>query len=86
MSDDARPIGIELAGAREASSRVRLIELSGQPGDVNSFQEPRKVYPKERTFNASADKFQVDIAPFTVAVLRIGAERAIAASEMRPRH
>ena len=53
----------------------RVVTLSAQnPADENTLDEPKKVFPRESTYNGFSEKFDYTFEPWSFTVLRIKAE------------
>lgn len=74
---DIQPVEVELHGVTGVRRPIRVIELTGQPNDVNSLENPKNVFPRERTIEAAGSSITTSIEPFTVAVMVIDAERSV---------
>lgn len=65
---------IRLDGARDIAEKGRVISLVSKDGrDENSFEEPRKIYPQETTYEGFGAKFDYAFPPFSYTILRIKA-------------
>ena len=68
---DPQIVAIEIQGAKKVGPTGKVVLLTGpRPDDVNSFEQPRKVAPRELSGEASP-KFQQTLPPSSFTVLRI---------------
>jgi alpha-N-arabinofuranosidase len=75
---------IALDGVNNVSPQATQIVLAGNPWDVNSMSEPRKVSPLQTEIQNAGTKFSCLFAPHSMTVLRIKAQ-LIRASNEAPR-
>jgi alpha-L-arabinofuranosidase len=61
---------INLEGAGEVDSHVSAEVLSGNPKDVNTIDDPRKIYPRSADFDDAARSFTHEFPAHSVSVLR----------------
>jgi alpha-L-arabinofuranosidase len=67
---------ISLNGIYRVKSPGKAWVLSGtNPGDENSFEQPRKIVPREETVPDVAGKFKHVFPPHSISVLRVTVER-----------
>ncbi|MBO0359950.1 alpha-L-arabinofuranosidase [Hymenobacter sp. BT186] len=75
-SNDARPVKLNLAGAKKMGKTGKAIVLaSNDLQAVNSLQEPMKLAPKEEQFKVSSATVSYTLAPNSFTVLRIPGKR-----------
>ncbi|WP_022823291.1 alpha-L-arabinofuranosidase C-terminal domain-containing protein [Hymenobacter norwichensis] len=75
-STDARPVKLNLAGAKKMGKTGQAIVLaSNDLQAVNSLQEPMKLAPKEEQFKVSSTTVSYTLAPNSFTVLRIPGKR-----------
>lgn len=75
-SNDARPVKLNLAGAKKMGKTGKAIVLaSNDLQAVNSLQEPMKLAPKEEQFKVSSTTVSYTLAPNSFTVLRIPGKR-----------
>ncbi len=65
-------LGVELAGAGDVEKHASLVELTGQPGDVNTLKEPRKIFPREADIEDAGSSFMHKFPAHSVSVFRFG--------------
>lgn len=71
-STSARPVKINLAGAKKVGKTGKAIVLASDDLQMeNSLQEPMKLAPKEQTFPVSSSTVSYTLAPNSFTVLRI---------------
>ena len=71
-SDKLQQVSIELKNTK-AADKADVIKLSsGNLSDVNSFDNPRKIYPTESQIKIGNNHFITEIDPFTFLILKIG--------------
>ena len=71
-SDKLQQVSIELKNTK-AADKADVIKLSsGNLSDVNSFDNPRKIYPTESQIKIGNNHFITGIDPFTFLILKIG--------------
>jgi alpha-L-arabinofuranosidase len=63
---------VDLHGVRGVSGGTVQV-LQGEPGDVNSIAEPRKVAPKSEPLAGAGPAFRHAFPPYSVSVLRLKA-------------
>lgn len=69
---EPRAATIELRGAPPASGPARATVLtSGDPDDINSFEAPTKISPREETFAINGANLVRTLAPYSLTVVRI---------------
>ena len=74
----AEPFTVDftLAGAADVERQGRVVTLSSaEPGDENTLDEPKKIYPVETTYDKFAERFDYTFEPWSFTVLRIKTER-----------
>ena len=75
-SNEARPVKLNLAGAKKMGKTGKAIVLaSNDLQAVNSLQEPTKLAPKEEQFKVSSSTVSYTLAPNSFTVLRIPGKR-----------
>ncbi|UOG76415.1 alpha-L-arabinofuranosidase [Hymenobacter tibetensis] len=75
-SNEARPVKLNLAGAKKMGKSGKAIVLaSNDLQAVNSLQEPTKLAPKEEQFKVSSSTVSYTLAPNSFTVLRIPGKR-----------
>lgn len=67
----------EIEGANRIGAEGKVITLSGNAQDENSFDTPTLLVPVETTFNEFADKFTYEFAPMSYTIMRIKARPTI---------
>lgn len=75
VSPNAMPAEISVDGVSELAAHASGWELAGQPDDVNSIAEPKKVFPKKLDLDTAGKSFTRTYPPFSVTVLRLKAKR-----------
>lgn len=66
---------INLENVTSIKRKGRVVTLtSADPKDENSLDDPKKVFPRESTYNGFSKKFDYTFEPWSFTVLRIGAE------------
>ncbi|EKU89619.1 hypothetical protein HMPREF9447_03057 [Bacteroides oleiciplenus YIT 12058] len=64
--------GIEIKGVEQVLNTGKIISLSAKDdNEENSFEEPRKIYPKEVEYNQFSETFSYEFAPYSYTILRI---------------
>jgi alpha-L-arabinofuranosidase len=72
VSDSAQDLNVRLEGvSRVAGGTVEV--LQGDPADVNTVENPRKVAPRTQKLSASGPTFTHSFPPHSVSVLRLRA-------------
>jgi alpha-L-arabinofuranosidase len=64
-------MNVNLSGLARVGKSATCIQLSGQPGDVNSIDDPKKVYPVTKTIPITGPTFEHVFPAYSVTVLRI---------------
>ncbi len=67
---EAAPIQLNLQGAGSIASQAQLETLSGDPTDVNTIDNPKKVVPQRSTIDNAAATFTHEFPAHSVNVLR----------------
>jgi hypothetical protein len=62
-----------IKGAQNIASEGRVITLSGNPQDENTFDNPTKLTPKTTTFSQFSENFQYEFAPMSYTIMRVKA-------------
>lgn len=75
FSASAQPLRVDLPGAREVAPTARAQVLAGQPGDVNSIEEPLKVAPRNLTVHGTGRQFTHAFPAYSVSVMRLRARQ-----------
>lgn len=74
-SDSLYSTSICLENAMDIVAKGKVISLTAADGkEENSFEEPKKIYPEEKSFDGFGAKFDYDFPPFSYTVLRIKAK------------
>ena len=60
-----------ITGAEKVNQRGRIITLSGDANDENTFEEPTKLSPKTTMFNEFGEKFSYEFAPMSFTIMRV---------------
>lgn len=63
--------GFEIEGAHRINPEGKVITLSGNALEENSFEQPTKLVPVESTFNGFGETFSYEFAPMSYTILRI---------------
>lgn len=72
VKDSGIAADIELKGAAQAGPRAKAIVLAGKSlDDENLLQEPKKVYPIEKSVSITSPSFTYEFQPYSLTVLRI---------------
>ncbi|MGD0770326.1 MAG: alpha-L-arabinofuranosidase C-terminal domain-containing protein [Tepidisphaeraceae bacterium] len=74
VSSAPQDLQVNLQGATDVKADAQAIVLSGQRGDVNTLDEPRKIFPKEADFHDAAASFSHEFPAYSVSVLKIDAK------------
>jgi alpha-N-arabinofuranosidase len=69
-SDKTQAASIALKGAR-AGSEMKIAELAGTLDDMNSFADPSRIVPVDKTVSIKGGKIALDLAPYSLTVVRI---------------
>lgn len=71
-ADTVYPASIRLEGVSKVIGEGRIISLTATDGkEENSYEEPKKIYPKEMDYSGFGKKFDYDFPPFSYSILRI---------------
>lgn len=70
-TDKAYTRDFNIAGAQRIEPRGRVITLSGDANDENTFDEPTKLAPKTTMFGQFGEHFSYEFAPMSFTILRI---------------
>jgi alpha-N-arabinofuranosidase len=74
-SADSLETNIELQGINKAGPQAKAITLTAKSlTDENSLQEPKKIYPAEKTVSINSPNFSYEFPPYSLTVLRIPAQ------------
>lgn len=74
-SDSLYSTSICLENAMDIVAKGKVISLTAADGkEENSFEEPKKICPEEKSFDGFGAKFDYDFPPFSYTVLRIKAK------------
>jgi alpha-L-arabinofuranosidase len=73
-SSDAQKLQVDLQGVQEVAKGATAEVLSGQPGDVNTLTEPKKVAPRRVKIEEAGPKFVHEFPPYSVSVIRLKAK------------
>lgn len=66
---------IHVEGAQNIAKEGKVISLTATSGtEENSYDEPKKIYPQENSYNGFGKAFDYDFPPFSYTVLRIKAK------------
>lgn len=61
-----------LKGGRDIKAKGKVISLMATNGkEENSYEEPRKIYPKEKELDIFGSEFDYEFPPFSYTILRI---------------
>jgi len=71
----AAALEVNLAGAGKVGAKARLLLLSGDLRDENSFEQPRKVAPVPGELSVNAPRFTHTLPPNSLTVLRVVANK-----------
>ncbi len=72
VNGNTAPAEVQLNLSGQTASKARVIVLtSANRTDENSLTEPRKIFPKESTFEISGSAFTHTAAPYSLTVLRV---------------
>lgn len=72
VNGNTAPAEVQLNLSGQTASKARVIVLtSANRTDENSLTEPRKIFPKESTFEISGSAFTHTVAPYSLTVLRV---------------
>ncbi|MGD0390312.1 MAG: alpha-L-arabinofuranosidase C-terminal domain-containing protein, partial [Tepidisphaeraceae bacterium] len=74
VSSTGQTLQINLQGTTDVKADAQAVVLTGQRGDVNTLDEPRKVFPTEVEFHDAAASFSHEFPAFSVSVLKIDAK------------
>lgn len=72
---EAAAVDLNLAGAGKVGPKAKLLVLSGDLRDENSFEQPRKVAPVASELRVSAPRFTHTLPPNSLTVLRVVADK-----------
>ena len=68
---DPQPLGIDLQGVSNIGKTATGQVLAGQPGDVNTIDDPMKIAPKPITIKNAGKTFTQEFPPHSVSVIRL---------------
>jgi len=75
VTDKGLKANIELQGVSKTGPQAKAIVLAGKTlEDENTLQEPKKIYPAEKTVSVKSPNFSYEFQPYSLTVLRIPAE------------
>lgn len=63
---------VNIHGAADVAKKAQLTLLMGQPGDVNTISNPRKIYPTDSEIDDAGASFAHEFPAYSVSVLKIG--------------
>ena len=66
-----RPMDIDLKGIEHVSKSAELEVLAGQPDDVNTLENPRRVAPVKSTIDNASTSFNHVFPALSVSVIRL---------------
>lgn len=78
VNGDAIPynLDIKLDGAAKVHAVGKIIGIKADSGtDENSFDNPRKIYPKEEAFDFPDKDFSYSFAPYSFTIFRVKADK-----------
>lgn len=61
----------DIEGAQRIEPRGRVITLSGNPNDENTFDDPTRLSPKSAMYGEFSNHFKYEFAPMSFTILRI---------------
>jgi len=71
-ADTAYATSIRLNGAKDIVPKGKIVSLTTTGAkEENSYQEPKKIYPKKIDYNDFGEEFNYDFPPFSYTILRI---------------
>lgn len=70
-SSKAQEISVNLKGVKVLSNGKIITLTSEKLDDVNSFESPKKISPKEAEFKTQGTKAQTNLPPYSVTVLKL---------------
>ena len=70
-TNDATSVAVDLGGLADVAPTANVTVLSGQPDDVNSLGQPAKIAPREATASIAGPKFEHELPPNSLTILRI---------------
>ncbi len=72
VTPDIQKATINLVGVNRVGSGAKAIVLAGESlDDENSLEEPRKIYPAEKSVSITQPNFTFEFQPYSLTVLRI---------------
>jgi alpha-L-arabinofuranosidase len=74
-SGTARPVTINLAGAKKLAKTGRAQVMAADLQTQNSLQEPTRLAPKESTFEVSGNTVSYTLAPYSFSVIRVNGRK-----------
>jgi len=69
-------VALDLAGAKVPAQKARCIQLVGKSDDVNTFEEPLRISPKEAFVDIASKDFQLTLPAYSFTLVRVKAETA----------
>jgi alpha-L-arabinofuranosidase len=76
MAQEPIETTLNLRGATQIKPEATAIVMSGQPRDVNTIEEPKKIAPKEEPMTNAGESFTRTFPAHSLTVLRIAASAA----------
>ncbi|MGP8235735.1 MAG: alpha-L-arabinofuranosidase C-terminal domain-containing protein [Limisphaerales bacterium] len=73
VSAQARPVEFSLEGVTSVAGTATCQEMSGDPSDVNTIEEPRKVAPKTTQLSGIGATFTHELPAHSVSVIKLNA-------------
>ena len=74
-ADSVYSTAIHVEGAKEIVKSGKIISLTAIDGkEENSYEEPKKIYPRTSDYDDFGEKFDYDFPPYSYTVLRIKAK------------
>lgn len=71
VSEEEQSINVNLQNAGELKAEGKLIVISGNPDDVNSYENPKLISPVESTITGIGESFVYSAKPTSVSVIEI---------------
>jgi alpha-N-arabinofuranosidase len=68
---DAADATIDLAGGARIEASGTATVLSGDPRDVNTLDEPRRIAPREEPMSGLSQSFRHTFKPYSFTILRV---------------
>jgi len=69
--DKPETLQMEIKGIGSLASKASVITLAAEPGDMNSIEHPRNVYPTTTALDRPQPVFNYTLLPHSIVVLKM---------------